>query len=220
MFSPGLLATATLLLFFEDVAADVSLYIPGADVQPISAGLLGVGSDGQTTWQLQQGSATGTFTDPDDFGFPGTATLIEGPNDAFLTLAVADPTDGTLAAGYSCSISGSIANCNVVASEDGSLTTLTDTETVAPFLVQGGSTTTGAGASSGPSSTASSGSPAQTNISGQATAGSTPAPSGPQSTASATVPTTTTKSPNGAHHTVRGLLSVTLVVGVLLAYIS
>jgi hypothetical protein len=46
--------------------ADTSLWIPETDPEPISAGIVGVGNDGRTTWALQQGSATGTFTDQDN----------------------------------------------------------------------------------------------------------------------------------------------------------
>lgn len=51
------------------VAAQTSLYIPGFDPQPVSANVLGVGSDGRTTWQIQPGQPSGTLS---DVGFIGT----------------------------------------------------------------------------------------------------------------------------------------------------
>jgi len=108
----------------------LSLYIPGFDPQPISAIELGAGSDGRTTWLIEPGSPTGTFTAPD---FLGTATLIAGPNDAHIIMSV----DG-LSADEQCRISGGLADCTVVIVQDGVTSTDVDQETVSPFVVQGG----------------------------------------------------------------------------------
>lgn len=51
-----------------DVAAQTTLYIPGADPQPITASVLGVGSGGETTWLLGPGVSSGTL---EDIGIPG-----------------------------------------------------------------------------------------------------------------------------------------------------
>lgn len=51
------------------------LYIPGFDPQPISADMIGVGSDGRTTWALHKGNPhptdTASYAD-----FPGTGAYI------------------------------------------------------------------------------------------------------------------------------------------------
>jgi len=165
-----------LLVFVSVVKADTSLYIPDADPQPISAGLIGVGSDGRTTWEIQQGSATGTFTDPGDDGFLGgaTATLVEGPSDAVMTIAVSSG-DFIEVGAISCTINNGLADCVRSVSEGGSLFTDTITETASPFLVQGGGSFTTSG--SGPTSTATSGS--------QASAASTASSSGASATGTA-----------------------------------
>lgn len=49
------------------VTAQTSLYIPGFDPQPISADIMGVDSEGRTTWALHKGAATGTTDDGSDF---------------------------------------------------------------------------------------------------------------------------------------------------------
>jgi hypothetical protein len=51
-----------------------SLYIPGFDPQPVSADVIGVGSDGRTTWALHKGKTdpTDTSSYPD---FVGTGKL-------------------------------------------------------------------------------------------------------------------------------------------------
>ncbi|KAF8580712.1 hypothetical protein K439DRAFT_1662643 [Ramaria rubella] len=206
----------TVLLFALSVNADTSLWIPGVDgEQPLSAGLLGVGTDRRTTWQLQQGSPTGTFTDPADFGFPGTATLVEGPNDAFFTLSVDDPAEGTLALGFSCTVSSSIAVCLGQAAGSGvGPGTTTETQTVSPFLVQGGGTV------SGPAVTTAAGGPAQPSgsssqagsSSSQASAGSTRAPSPAQPTTS---PTNTQKNVAQTNHVAGGFIG--LLAGIVFA---
>jgi hypothetical protein len=54
-------------------AAETSLYLPDFDPQPISADVLGVGPDGETTYLIQAGQPTGTFStfDPEQV-FPAT----------------------------------------------------------------------------------------------------------------------------------------------------
>ncbi|KZT27903.1 hypothetical protein NEOLEDRAFT_1130398 [Neolentinus lepideus HHB14362 ss-1] len=48
------------------VQAQTSLYIPGFDDQPLSASLIGVGSDDRTTWAIMSGAVTGTVDDAFD----------------------------------------------------------------------------------------------------------------------------------------------------------
>lgn len=47
-----------------DVCAETTLYIPGADEQPMSAQQLGTDNNGRTSWVIRPGTPTGTFTDP------------------------------------------------------------------------------------------------------------------------------------------------------------
>jgi len=69
----------------------ISLYIPGADTQPLIGSI--VGSDSAaTTYALQCVAGT----DASDCGFPGVFTLTEGPATAAYTMSEAG-SDGTLA---------------------------------------------------------------------------------------------------------------------------
>ncbi|KAH8799853.1 hypothetical protein F5884DRAFT_838570 [Xylogone sp. PMI_703] len=81
----------------------VTLYIPGADVQPLAGSI--VGSDATATTYVLQ-CAPGT--DSDNCGFDGPFTLTEGPKTAIYTLpAVQDENDNILFAGYiDCSLAG------------------------------------------------------------------------------------------------------------------
>jgi len=103
-----------------------SLYIPGMDPQPVSVNEVGVGSDGRTTWQILPGKATGTFTAVD---FVGTATLIEGPNDAVLSYTLPSQDFGIV---EFCNISSDIAYCTIAVEG----TTYFQTQTASPFVVQ------------------------------------------------------------------------------------
>lgn len=183
--------------FVPAASAQTSLFIPGFDPQPISAAIIGVGSDGRTTWQLQPGVTSGSL---EDIGLIGTgqyapfviskieidysisATLIAGPNDVKVIL----DSDG-LVLNEDCSINGNIADCTVVAVVDGTTTTDTAQETIAPFEIQPGSVATSGGtqATPAPSSGASvsgslSGSQASSTPSGGASQTSAPVPTGSQ----------------------------------------
>ncbi|KZO92988.1 hypothetical protein CALVIDRAFT_566908 [Calocera viscosa TUFC12733] len=72
-----------LLSLISRTAAQLSLYIPDTDPQPLSAIELGVGSDGRTTWEILPGQPTGSWVGQVE-DFP-TLTLAEGPSDAILT---------------------------------------------------------------------------------------------------------------------------------------
>lgn len=50
-----------------------SLYIPGAKPDAISADVLGTDDSGHTTWRLQPGVPSGTFTDADRAAFTGAS---------------------------------------------------------------------------------------------------------------------------------------------------
>ncbi|TDL24903.1 hypothetical protein BD410DRAFT_785633 [Rickenella mellea] len=133
------------LLFplFHAALADISLFIPGFDEQPLSASEIGAGPDGRTTYEIAAGAPTSTFDSPD---FLGTATLVVGPSDAFVTYAQPDK---SIDFGDSCTITGTLAVCVVT----DQTTTETSTETVSPFLVQGGVQAVNTAASSTPSPT-------------------------------------------------------------------
>ncbi|KAK7693920.1 hypothetical protein QCA50_003494 [Cerrena zonata] len=168
----------------QSAVAQTSLYIPGFDPQPISAGIIGVGSDGRTTWQLQPGVTSGSF---DDIGLIGTATLVAGPNDVKVIID-----SNGLVLNEDCAINGNIADCTVVAVVDGTTTTDTAQDTVSPFEIQPGSVATSAGsqATPAPSSGAST-----SGSSGSSQAGSTP--SGGASQTSVAVPSSTQGNNNG-----------------------
>ncbi|EJT99442.1 hypothetical protein DACRYDRAFT_90507 [Dacryopinax primogenitus] len=72
-----------LLALLGSTQAQLSLYIPDTDPQPLSAIELGVGENGRTTWEILPGEPTGTWVRQAD-GFP-TLTLVEGAQDAILT---------------------------------------------------------------------------------------------------------------------------------------
>ncbi|KAF9557138.1 hypothetical protein CPC08DRAFT_725273 [Agrocybe pediades] len=128
----------------------VPLYIPGIDPStPVSASVLGVDELGRTTWVLQRGTPeattrAGSTSYPD---FIGTATLVEGPNDASLTYANAQ---AQFTIGESCSFTEStLAVCRIVAQGGQAVT---QTEIISHALVQVGGSSPG-GISQGPSST-------------------------------------------------------------------
>lgn len=81
----------------------VTLYIPGADVQPLDASI--IGSDAAATTYAVQ-CAPGT--DSDDCGFPGVFTLTEGPKTAKYTISAETDDNGSVAfTGYmDCSLAG------------------------------------------------------------------------------------------------------------------
>ncbi|EMD38146.1 hypothetical protein CERSUDRAFT_82383 [Gelatoporia subvermispora B] len=166
MHAAILTAVASLLASTQLVTAQTSLYVPGFDPQPITADLLGVGPDGQTTWLIAPGVSSAGL---DDNGFDGPATLIEDSNEAHLIYI--DPTQG-IDMYEDCVISDGIAACTALnAWLNPGPTTETDlfTETASPMEVQGGGATSistpaaltapvsqpssGASAASGPAAT-------------------------------------------------------------------
>ncbi|KAJ7578464.1 hypothetical protein C8J56DRAFT_898013 [Mycena floridula] len=154
---------ALLALFTAPTVAQISLYIPGFDAQPISADVLGVDGQGRTTWALHAGAPTNS---DDQVDFVGTATLVEGPNDATLTLV-----EENITIGYVCALSAGVAKCSGPG-ENGAI--VTETESISFMAVQAGTTVaqskpTGTGASDSvkaSSQTASSGSPTSTSNAG------------------------------------------------------
>lgn len=172
--------------------AQTSLYIPDTDPQPLSADVLGVGPNGETTYLLHPGVQS-TFAD-DDVGLPGPATLIEGPTE--VKLIYNDPS-GMLDLNADCTLSGdNNADCVAVVVEAGVTTTMTMAETVSPFEVQGGSTIAGGAAAPTPASGASGVSAPTGAPSGSSSAGSN-APSQSGSSTSGTGAPAPTQSDNG-----------------------
>ncbi|PFH51717.1 hypothetical protein AMATHDRAFT_2818 [Amanita thiersii Skay4041] len=92
--------------------AQTSLYIPGFNPQPVSGDILGVGPGDRTTWALHEGRPTGT--ESAQSGFVGTATLVEGPDDASLTYANSEV---GFTIGEVCTFSDGWAVCTIVAAE-------------------------------------------------------------------------------------------------------
>ncbi|KDQ61238.1 hypothetical protein JAAARDRAFT_204974 [Jaapia argillacea MUCL 33604] len=127
ILSLALLSAVTIPVVF----AGTSLYIPGFDPQPLSVSEIGAGSDGRTTWQVIGVPGTDGQVD-----FPGTATLIEGPNDAVITYSVAG-----LQLLESCSLSAGLAYCTAAGFGEGSSVAVTGTETATPISVEGGAAT-------------------------------------------------------------------------------
>jgi len=127
MFFSHVLILAFVLLS-RHALADVTLYIPGTDEQPVSAQLLGTGPNGETTWKLLPGKPTGTWTQS---GFPLTATLVSGPSDAVLQY-----TDVPITVTYSCAIKGGNSNCNALWIDPTGTYSRSIQETVHPFRVQ------------------------------------------------------------------------------------
>ncbi|KAF8258502.1 hypothetical protein EI94DRAFT_1621782 [Lactarius quietus] len=115
------------------VRADTSLFVPGFDPQPLSAGDLGTDGQGRTTWELVPGSLTGTFTEP---VFIGTATLVEGPSDAHL---VYENTQLSITMDFQCEINSGIAACTGNVGVEGDVSSVSfPTQAAQPFVVQGG----------------------------------------------------------------------------------
>jgi hypothetical protein len=166
MHSFSLLSLVVLHHLVIYVSADTSLFIPGFDPQPLSVGDLGTDGQGRTTWEIVPGSLTGTFSEP---AFIGTATLVEGPNDAHL---VYNNAELSITMDVQCGIN----NGNAVCTGDSGyeITPLIfPTQPAEPFVVQGGGPLT---ASSQATPSGSSVLPAQTpKSSGFIT--TTPAPS-------------------------------------------
>jgi hypothetical protein len=59
-FVPRLTIATDKLTWILGAAAQTALFVPGFDPQPISADIIGVGTDGRTTYLLHPGTATGT----------------------------------------------------------------------------------------------------------------------------------------------------------------
>jgi len=144
----------------------ISLFIPGADTQPLIGSV--VGSDATaTTYTLQCSPGT----DSSDCGFPGVFTLTEGPSTAAYTMSM-DDGNGTLAfTGYfDCSLAGTT-SAVCVESFGGteanfpgmSTETLTATDyTYMPVVITAG----GAGGSNSASPSITKGGPTATQTSG------------------------------------------------------
>jgi len=162
-----------LVLFTASALAQTSLYIPGFDPQPISADILGVDSQGRTSWALHPGTQTDTAEDP---GFVGTATLVEGPTDVSFTYAYSG-----LTIGLECSLSSDLAICS---STSGTVV-LTESETASRMVVQVGTTASPAPTGSDPSPTPGSSQPSQSSQPSRTSGNTSSAPNPTSSTSSA-----------------------------------
>ncbi|KAH9170250.1 hypothetical protein EDB89DRAFT_1979660, partial [Lactarius sanguifluus] len=131
MHSFSLLSLIVLHHLVICVRADASIFIPGFDPQPLSAGELGTDGQGRTTWEIVPGTPTGTF---DTAPFVGTATLVEGPNDAHL---VYNNAQLSLTLDIKCGINNGIAACTGDAGYDAT-PFIFPTGPAQPILVQGG----------------------------------------------------------------------------------
>jgi len=144
--------------------------VSAAVVARQSAQELGVGPDGATTWLLPSGAS----------GLDAPATLVLGPST--LGLSYVDPNLG-MAIDENCAIADGVAACTVVDAAGGFTETVTTTEAVPSFSVQGDgavatpSPTSNTPQADSPSTLASAGSPVD----------SLPSPSG-SSAGSATPP--------------------------------
>ncbi|EIN07015.1 hypothetical protein PUNSTDRAFT_121251 [Punctularia strigosozonata HHB-11173 SS5] len=143
--------------------AQLSLYLPGFDPQPLTASEVGVDSAGRTTWAI---AAAPTVTDDADIGIVGTATLVEGSD--YASVIDIDTID-SLTVEAACTIAGGNAVC---VADDGS-ETATATEPVSFIQVDGAAaaaTITGGSASAAVTGTSS--------ASGGSSAGTSPSDSG------------------------------------------
>ncbi|KAH9981022.1 hypothetical protein BGW80DRAFT_1267886 [Lactifluus volemus] len=105
MRSFKIISLVILYRFAQCVSADTSLFISGFDPQPLSVNNLGVDKQGRTTWEIAQGSPTGTFN---QVPFTGTATLFEGPTDPHLAYVNLQQ---SLTLDFQCGISDRITAC-------------------------------------------------------------------------------------------------------------
>ncbi|KAI0331078.1 hypothetical protein GY45DRAFT_1361029 [Cubamyces sp. BRFM 1775] len=195
------------------VLAQTSLYIPGFDAQAITADVEGVDAQGRTTWRIGPGAMSGTYEDP--AGIIGSATLVADATEAHL---VWENTEVSMTLSEDCAIANGLAVCGVVADVDGTIQSMTATETASAFEVQGA---TGAAPTNIAASPESSDAGSQT---GSDTGSSTPTAgsgvsTGPSQTGTSTgaSPTNTTTQDNGVGKVQSSLLASVGVVGLFLA---
>jgi len=106
------------------VRADVTLFVPGFNEEPLSAGVLGVDEfASRTTWAILPGTQTGVVPAP---SFTDAATLIEGPSDARMLFGTFD---------ISCTITTGFAFCT---GDRGFPITPQELGTATAFVLQGG----------------------------------------------------------------------------------
>jgi len=206
-YSRRLATGIALVALLHSALADISLIVPGFDPQPLSATEVGVDSSGHTTWVIVPGVATGG----EDVGFVGTATLVEGPNDAHIFDAFVDEeSSSTVTLDITCTISNGIADCT--GNQGYGPTPL-------PLGTQGAFDVQGAAAAAAPSPASPTSSPTGSSGSSLGSAGSvTPAPAASRSaTAAASGVSSTPVNQNGAGATRAGVLSIAAIVGAAIA---
>jgi len=170
-----------------------SLYIPGFDPQPLSASVLGVGSDSRTTLAISPAQPS---NGEDPSGLTGPFTLVIGPDDVAYTLAAPGEDGSVQTIIESCAIDeGGNANCIV---QMGSVTT-TETETPSSFAVEfgGGGSNSGSGTSTAASSVTTS---PTTSGSGSVSASASGSPTATQGGSPSLTgsPTSSSSSPSGS----------------------
>ncbi|OSD03703.1 hypothetical protein PYCCODRAFT_1476658 [Trametes coccinea BRFM310] len=136
MLAVQVFALAFFAQFGTQLASAASLYVPLLNVTdgaPISVDVEGVDDTGHTTWVVQLGAPSGTFTATDVFLAPGTLVA-----DATTAHFVENVPSG-LAATIDCGINNGQAACVAVASILGTATTVTTTQPVIPVEVQAAS---------------------------------------------------------------------------------
>ncbi|KAI0351657.1 hypothetical protein OH77DRAFT_1429485 [Trametes cingulata] len=161
----------------QSAVAATTLFIPGVDVQPITADIEGVDASGHTTWRVGPGVPSGTYTE--DGLVVVSATLVAGPTDVHF---VENDTADDFAVTEDCAISGGVAVCTVSGHIQGQTRVDIETDTVSGFEVQfdtaqlasvTGTAATPASTTADPASgTAASGSGGASGVSPTASAGS------------------------------------------------
>ncbi|KAI0647451.1 hypothetical protein C8Q79DRAFT_628870 [Trametes meyenii] len=187
-------------------AAQTSLFIPGFDPQAITADIEGVDAQGRTTYRIGPGATSGTYDDP--AGIIGSATLVADATEAHL---VWDYPAGSISMSEGCAIAtDGVAVCSAVVSAEGTLQSAIVTQTVEPFLVQGGSGTAVPTAASG----ASGASP----TSGATASPSNSSPTGSSTSTSASATTSADSKNNGVARMESSVAFSLGVVGLVFAF--
>ncbi|EGN95686.1 hypothetical protein SERLA73DRAFT_155017 [Serpula lacrymans var. lacrymans S7.3] len=126
----ALMKTLIIFSFVAFCSADISLYLPDFDSEPFSVNVLGVGSDGQTTYEVFPAEPTGTsIGQTSAFVDTAIATLVEGPSSFVLNYDY--PQVSVI---ESCNIANGLESCKI----NMMATTITYVQIATPMLVEGG----------------------------------------------------------------------------------
>ncbi|OSD03704.1 hypothetical protein PYCCODRAFT_1476659 [Trametes coccinea BRFM310] len=186
MFAQQLLAIALFAGCSTQLAAAAvsSLYIPLINTEgvPVTVDVEGVDDSGHTTYLVQSGTPSGTYTAGNAIFPPGT--LVADSTTAHFVENVPGPSGFALT--VDCSISDGQASCLGVESVFGITTSITDIDSVSSIEVQVAATPTSPPPITG------------TDATGSATTTPTSAPGGSTGASSAAGPSSTKKPNNGA----------------------